>query len=147
VTVLTAPVRVPSQRPLSQSVASFTSVANDKSDNELILGAVHRSPGNCLTAEENTRKRQLGNRLMKELATSHYLKWGPFLTNEVCRIAQHGTGRDISLAVHGVMGCSRKSFKLVWQCHQFLSEFIARGHLPRVLRRSCRLLMIRVIMK
>ena len=40
-----APVRVPSQRPLAQSVASVTSVANDKGDNEMILGAVHRSPG------------------------------------------------------------------------------------------------------
>ena len=51
--LLAAPVRVTSQRPLAQSVASFTSVANDKGDNEMILGAVHRSPGICLTAEEN----------------------------------------------------------------------------------------------
>ena len=34
------------------SVASVTLVANDKGDNEMILGAVHRS-GICLTAEEN----------------------------------------------------------------------------------------------
>ena len=45
-----APPRVPSQRPLAPSV---TSVLNDKGDNEMILGAVHRSPGICLTAEEN----------------------------------------------------------------------------------------------
>ena len=37
------------------SVASVTSVANDKDDNEMILGAVHKSPGICLTAEENPR--------------------------------------------------------------------------------------------
>ena len=37
-----APVRVPSQRPLAPSVVSVTSVANDKRDNEMILGAVHR---------------------------------------------------------------------------------------------------------
>ena len=55
-----APVRVPSQRPLATSV---TSVANDKGDNEMILGTVHRSPGICLTAEENPRKLQLGDRL------------------------------------------------------------------------------------
>ena len=36
-----APVRVPSQRPLAPSVASVTSVASDKGDNEMILGAVH----------------------------------------------------------------------------------------------------------
>ena len=52
VTVPPAPVRVPSQRPLAPSVASVTSVANDKGDNEMILGAVHRSPGICLTDEE-----------------------------------------------------------------------------------------------
>ena len=27
-------------------------------DNEMILGAVHRSPGICLTAEENPRKKE-----------------------------------------------------------------------------------------
>ena len=51
-----APVRVPNQRPLALSVASVTLVANDKGDNEMILGAVHRSTGICLTAEENSRK-------------------------------------------------------------------------------------------
>ena len=37
----------------------FTSVANDKGDNEIILGDLHRSPGICLTAEEKHRKPQL----------------------------------------------------------------------------------------
>ena len=61
-----APVRVPSQRPLVPSVASVTSATNYKDGNEMILGAVHRSPGICLTAEENPRILQLGDRLMKE---------------------------------------------------------------------------------
>ena len=52
--VPSAPVQVPSQVPLAPSV---TSVANDKDDNEMILGAVDRSPGICLTAEENLGKR------------------------------------------------------------------------------------------
>ena len=65
VAVPLAPVRVPSQRPLAPSVSSVKSVANDKGDNEMILGAVHRSPGICLTAEENPTKPQLGDRLMK----------------------------------------------------------------------------------
>ena len=59
VAVPPAPVRVPSQRPLAPSVESVTSVANDKGDNELILGAEHKSPGICLTAEETPRKPQL----------------------------------------------------------------------------------------
>ena len=63
VAVPAAPVRVPSQRPLAPSVASVTSVANDKGD----PGAVHRSPGICFTAEENPKKPQLGDRLMKGL--------------------------------------------------------------------------------
>ena len=59
-----APVRVPSQRPLAPSVVSVTSVANDKGDNEMILGAVHRSPVNYLTADENPGKPQLGDHLI-----------------------------------------------------------------------------------
>ena len=62
-----APVRVPKQRPLAQSVASVTSAANVKEDNEMIPGAVHGSPGSCLPAEETPRKPQVGDRLMKEL--------------------------------------------------------------------------------
>ena len=58
--VLAASVREPSQRPLAPSVASVTSIANDKGDNEMILGAVH-----SLTVQENPRKPQLGDRLMK----------------------------------------------------------------------------------
>ena len=56
VAVPPAPVRVPSQRSLAPSVASVTSVtsiANDKGDNEMIPGAVNRSPGIWLTTEEN----------------------------------------------------------------------------------------------
>jgi hypothetical protein len=51
VAVPPVPVQVPSQRPLAPSVVLVTSVTN-KDDNEIILGAVHRS-GICLTAEEN----------------------------------------------------------------------------------------------
>ena len=58
-----APVRVSSQRPLALIVASVTLVANDKGDNEMILGAVNRSHGICLIAKENPRKPQLGDRL------------------------------------------------------------------------------------
>ena len=67
VTVSPVPVRVPSQWSLAPSVASVTFVANDKDDNEMILGAVHRSPAIFLTAEENPRKPQLGDRRMKGL--------------------------------------------------------------------------------
>ena len=64
VAVPPAPVRVPSQRPLVPSVASVTSVANGKGDNEMTPAAVNRSPGFCLTAEEIPRKPQLGDRMM-----------------------------------------------------------------------------------
>ena len=51
-------VRVPSQRPLAPSAASL-SVANDKDDNEMILGTVHRSPGICLKTEEILSKKTI----------------------------------------------------------------------------------------
>ena len=62
-----APVRVPSQRPLAPSVTSVTSAANANVDSEMIPGTVHRSPGICLTTEENSGKPQLGDSLMKGL--------------------------------------------------------------------------------
>ena len=65
--VSAAPVRVPSRRSLAPSFASVTSVANDNGDHEMISGAVHRSSGICHTAEENSAKPQLGDRLMKGL--------------------------------------------------------------------------------
>ena len=52
-----------------------------------------------------------------------------------------------TLLFYGTKGCEQESFKLVWRCHQLLSGFLAKGHLPRVLRQSRRSLMIRVIMK
>ena len=67
VAVPQAPVWVPSQRPFAPSVTSVKSVANDKGDNEMILGFVHTSPAICLTAEENPGKLQLRDRLMKGL--------------------------------------------------------------------------------
>ena len=57
------PVQVRSQRQLAPSVTSVTSVTNDKGDNEMILGAVQRSPSICFKAEENPEKTQLGERL------------------------------------------------------------------------------------
>ena len=44
VAVPPAPVRVPSQRPLAPIVVTVTSVTNDKGDNEMIPGAMNRSP-------------------------------------------------------------------------------------------------------
>ena len=91
-----APVRVPSERPLAPSIASVTSVANDKGDNEMILKAVHRCPGIFLTAEETPRKSQLGDNLMKRLYEQSLLQMGSLSPNGVGRIAQQvwkGEGR------------------------------------------------------
>ena len=81
-----APVRVPNQRPLAPSV---TSVANYKSDIEIILGAVRRSPDICLTAEENPRKPQLGDDLFSFLYSSDwpYLKDNTHKLNVRCLFA------------------------------------------------------------
>ena len=81
---------VPSQRPLAPSV---TSVANYKDDNEMILGAVHRSPGICLTAEENPGKPQLGGGLMKALQPVFALNWVLYL--QMTSIGSHRpSGRE-----------------------------------------------------
>ena len=47
------------------SVTQSRLSANDKGDNEAKPGAVHRSPGIYLIAEENPEKSQLGDRLVK----------------------------------------------------------------------------------
>ena len=82
-----APVRVPSERPLAPRITSVTSVANDKGDNEMIPGAVHRSPGICFKVEENPGNPQLGNRLMKELCDQSSPQMRSLSPNEVSRIA------------------------------------------------------------
>jgi hypothetical protein len=91
-----APVRAPSQRPLAPSVASVMLVTNEKGDNEMILGSMKRSPDICLIAEENPKKSQLGDRLMKGLCDQSLPQMGSFPPNEVGRIGQHvrkGEGR------------------------------------------------------
>ena len=52
-----APIRGPSQWPLAPSQS-----ANDKGDNDMIPGAVHRFPLIYLTAAENPGKSKLGDR-------------------------------------------------------------------------------------
>ena len=52
------------------------------------------SAGIYLLAKENTGKPQLGDRLTTS-ATSHRLKWGPFLPNDVGRIVQYLMKREI----------------------------------------------------
>ena len=62
--------------------------ANDNSDNQMILEAVHRYHGIYLTAVENPGKAQPGDRLIK-LCEHSSLKLRPFPPNEVGRIAQY----------------------------------------------------------
>ena len=72
--------------PLAPSVASITSVANDKGDNEMILGTVNRSLGIYLPAEENPRKPQLGDRLMKPVRPVIASNEVPFLQGNPVQI-------------------------------------------------------------
>ena len=48
---------------------------------------------------------------------------------------------------HGAIGYSQKIFKLVWWCHQLLSWFLAKGHLPRVSLQSFLSANVTVIMR
>jgi hypothetical protein len=59
-----------------------------KEGEDIISGAVHRSPGIYLTAEENLGKSQLKDRLMKAVQYN-IVKWNPFPSNKNGRITQH----------------------------------------------------------
>ena len=75
------------QRKLAPSVMSVT---NDKDDNKMIPGAVHRSLCISLMAEENHGKLQLEDRLMKGLIASNGV---PFL--QMRSVGSHSTsGRE-----------------------------------------------------
>ena len=67
-------------------------LANDTSDSEVILGAVHKFPDIYLTTEENPRKLQLGN---EDCVNGPHIKWGPLPPNDVCRITQRGENGGI----------------------------------------------------
>ena len=60
-------------------------LANDKGDNEMIPGLVHRSPGIYHTAEKTLARRPFD----ESSETTHRLKWGLLPQTEVSRIAQH----------------------------------------------------------
>ena len=60
---------------------------SDKGDNDMISGAVNRSPGIYLKAEENPGKLQLGDSRLRR-TTSHCPKWGSLPLNEVGWIKQ-----------------------------------------------------------
>ena len=55
--------------------------ANDKGDNEVKSGAVHRSPGICLTAEENPEKTSARRRSDELCKTIYRLNWSPLPPN------------------------------------------------------------------
>ena len=89
-TVPPVPVRVPSQRPLAPNVASVTSVASGKGDNEMILAAVHRSPAICLTAEETSARRPSDEGAVPPVIASNGV---PFL--QMRSVGSHSTsGRE-----------------------------------------------------
>ena len=88
------PVRLLSQRPLAPSITSVTSITNNNGENEMISEAVHRSPGICLTSEENPGKSELGDRLMKRLCDQSLSQMGS-LTSQIRSVESHSTsGRE-----------------------------------------------------
>ena len=72
---------------------SYPSVANDKGDNEIISGAVRRSSGIYLTAEETPGKSQLGDRLMKAERPVIASNWTPYLPMNDPQLVRKGVGR------------------------------------------------------
>ena len=74
-----APARVPEQLTMSQMSSQSRLSANDKGDNEVKPGAVHRSPDIYFAAEENPGKPQPGNRLMNAVQPSIASNGVPYL--------------------------------------------------------------------
>ena len=77
----------------------------NKGDNEMIHGAVHRSPSIYLTTEENPGNPQLGDSLMKVVRLVIASVWVPYL--EMISVGSHSMlGRykeRIEEAVRGVL--------------------------------------------
>ena len=76
-------------------------LANDKGDNEIIPGAVHRSPGIYLAAEKTPGKPQ--ERVNEDSATSHQLKWDSLSPNDAPSIPRHvrkGGGKERVNFIH-----------------------------------------------
>ena len=63
---------------------SVTCVANDKSDNEIKPGAVHRSPGIYLTAEDNPGKLPTIDHIMKAVRSVIASNVVPYLQMTCC---------------------------------------------------------------
>ena len=68
---------------------------NDKGDNKILLGTVHRSPGIYFTVEENLSWETVD----EGCVTSHRLKWSPLPTNNFCR-DKKGKNEDGELRMH-----------------------------------------------
>ena len=56
---------------LEESVTSITSVANDKDDSEMILGAVHRSSGINLQLRKTSARRPSDERVVRPVIASN----------------------------------------------------------------------------
>ena len=79
----------------------------------MISGVFQRSPGIYLTAEEKSRKPQLGDTVDQSSGTSRRLQRGPLPPNEVGRITQHvrkGEGRNEGRKGRSLL-CSKSSKK------------------------------------
>ena len=88
-----APVRVPSQCPHPRVSRQSCLSANDKGDNEVTTGAVHRSPGISLKAEENPGKSQLRDNLIKAVLPVINSNGVPYL--QMRSVGSHSTsGRE-----------------------------------------------------
>ena len=77
--------------------------------NEMIAGAVHRYPGIYLTAGENSRKPQLGDRLIKGLCDQSYLQMGSLFL-QIRSVGSHSTSGREKERIKERMGFDRASF-------------------------------------
>ena len=72
-------------------------LVNDKRDNEVAPGTMHRSPGIYLMVEENPQKSQQGDRLMK--AVRLVIASNESLT-QYCTTRQGRRRKEVLIAIH-----------------------------------------------
>ena len=107
-----APVRVPSEKPLALSVASVTLVANDKGDNEMILGVCTDLLAFALQPRKTSARRQADERAVRPAISSNGV---PFLQMRMRSVGLHSTsgGEKERMGSDKITPRTRHSFEIL----------------------------------
>lgn len=97
-------------------------LSDNKGDNRVKGGVIHKSPGICLKAEENWE-------ISEGQAISYQFRWDFLSPNAISRTAQHILEHESETCCSWSRGQRPKSFMIVRRCHLLLSGLLANGNL------------------